>query len=42
MRRCDRIVCLDDGRVAETGTYDELIAMGGVFARLMSTGEWEQ
>jgi ATP-binding cassette subfamily B (MDR/TAP) protein 1 len=41
MRRCDRIICLGDGRVAEDGTFEELVARGGVFAQLMQTGEWE-
>ncbi|OCF35279.1 ATP-binding cassette, subfamily B (MDR/TAP), member 1 [Kwoniella heveanensis BCC8398] len=41
MRRCDRIICLGEGRVAEDGTFDELVAKGGVFAQLMKTGEWE-
>jgi ATP-binding cassette subfamily B (MDR/TAP) protein 1 len=41
MRRCDRIICLGEGRVAEEGSFDELVAWGGVFAQLMKTGEWE-
>lgn len=41
MRRCDRIICLGDGRVAEDGTFEELVAWGGEFAQLMQTGEWE-
>ncbi|WVF72422.1 hypothetical protein IAT40_007237 [Kwoniella sp. CBS 6097] len=41
MRRCDRIICLGEGRVAEDGTFDQLVARGGVFAQLMKTGEWE-
>ncbi|WVW83353.1 hypothetical protein I302_105372 [Kwoniella bestiolae CBS 10118] len=41
MRRCDRIICLGEGRVVEDGTYSELINKGGFFAQLMSTGEWE-
>ena len=30
----DRIVALVDGRVAETGTAEELLAAGGYFAKL--------
>ena len=41
MRRCDRVICLGDGRVAEEGTFDELVMKGGVFAQHMKTGEWE-
>lgn len=35
IRACDRIVMLDGGRIAEDGTYDELIAGGGAFAELV-------
>ncbi|WVQ78127.1 hypothetical protein IAT38_000208 [Cryptococcus sp. DSM 104549] len=41
MQRCDRIICLGDGVVAEEGTFDDLVRKGGVFAQLMQTGEWE-
>jgi ATP-binding cassette subfamily B protein len=30
----DRILVLDGGRVAESGTVDELLARGGLFADL--------
>ncbi len=32
----DRIVVLDSGQVAETGTHQELVAAGGVYANLMA------
>lgn len=31
IRDCDRIIVLHEGKVAEEGTYDELIAKGGIF-----------
>jgi ATP-binding cassette, subfamily B, bacterial len=34
VRDADQIVVLDQGRVVETGTYDELVALGGRFAAL--------
>jgi ATP-binding cassette, subfamily B, bacterial len=36
VRDADQIVVLDRGRVAEIGTYDELLARGGRFAELVS------
>ncbi|MFI9809871.1 ATP-binding cassette domain-containing protein [Streptomyces sp. NPDC052301] len=35
IRHADRIVVLESGRIAETGRYDELLASGGAFARLV-------
>ena len=35
IRHCDRILLLEDGNIAESGTYDELIQAGGKFAELV-------
>ena len=35
VRRADRIVVLDAGRVVEAGTHASLIAEGGLYARLV-------
>ena len=35
IRHCDRILVLEDGRIIEDGTYDQLIEKGGYFASLV-------
>jgi ATP-binding cassette subfamily B protein len=35
LRHTDRVVVLEDGRVAEVGTYQELVHRGGVFSELV-------
>jgi ATP-binding cassette subfamily B protein len=35
----DRILVFDDGRLVETGPYEELIARGGLFAELVRAAE---
>ena len=34
IRNADRILVFDQGRIIETGTFDELVAKGGRFAAL--------
>lgn len=40
MRMCDRVVVIEDGRVAEEGRFEALVERRGVFAKLASGGEW--
>ncbi len=35
IKNCDRIVVLDEGKIVEDGTYEELIAKNGAFADLV-------
>ncbi len=37
IRSADRLVVLEHGRAAETGAHDQLIAQGGVYARLIAS-----
>ena len=39
VRNADQIVVLDAGRVAEQGTHDELLAAGGLYARMWADYE---
>ena len=32
---CDRIIVLDKGKIVESGTFDELVALNGIFADLV-------
>ena len=34
VRRADKIIVLDEGRIAETGAHDELVGRGGIYQRL--------
>ena len=35
IRNCDRIIVMDSGRIVESGTFDELVAKGGIFYTLV-------
>ena len=39
VRSADRIAFVEDGRIAEIGTHDELIAADGRYASQLSAGE---
>jgi ABC-type multidrug transport system fused ATPase/permease subunit len=42
VRNVDRILVLDEGRVAEAGTHEELVSSGGLYARLHALQERDQ
>ena len=37
VEKADRIIVMGDGRVLESGTHAELVASGGVYARMVRT-----
>ena len=34
VKKADRIIVFDDGRIVATGDHDTLVAQGGLYARL--------
>ena len=42
VRHADQIVVLEEGRVAESGTHEELVAMGGIYTDMFNRQELRQ
>ncbi len=42
VRDCDEIIYMDDGEIAERGTFDELMAMNGRFAKVYNVQQEQQ
>jgi subfamily B ATP-binding cassette protein HlyB/CyaB len=40
--KCDRIIVVDHGHIAEQGTHEELIALGGIYKKLYEQQEVEK
>lgn len=41
MKRCDRVLCLSEGRIAEDGSYAQLMGRRGMFSKLMQAAVFE-
>ncbi len=37
IRDCDRIVVMEEGRIAQIGTHDELLNSGGIYSKLLAS-----